>query len=307
LKTATTAGRNSPDFREAHAARALMRWPRVQAKASFMIRIALPAISALVLGGSGTSLAQPSPDPRVADLVQSGALRIGLGLGSSTTATRNPATGEVKGPALELGRALAARIGVKPVSIEYPRPGAVIDGLRANAWDVSILLVDPVRAEQVDFSNPFVQSDLTYLVPAGSTIQSVADADQAGIRIAVARGDTSDLVLTRALDRAELVRTDSIAAAVALLRSGAANAVALNRPSLIAESVALPGSRVLSDGFAEIYSAMAIPKGHAGWLAYINEFIEDAKASGLVNRMIETLAMQGVRAAPPGGPANASR
>jgi polar amino acid transport system substrate-binding protein len=148
-----------------------------------------------------------------------------------------------------------------------------------------------------------VQSDLTYLVPAGSTIQSVADADQAGIRIAVARGDTSDLVLTRALDRAELVRTDSIAAAVALLQSGAANAVALNRPSLIAESVALPGSRVLSDGFAEIYSAMAIPKGHAGWLAYINEFIEDAKASGLVNRMIETLAMQGVRAAPPGGPA----
>jgi len=45
---------------------------------------------------------------------------------------------------------------------------------------------------------------------------------------------------------------------------------------------------------------VAIPKGHDGRLAYINEFIEDAKASGLVNRMIETLAMQGVRVAPPG-------
>ena len=271
-----------------------------------MIRIALPAILVLILAGSGTSFAQSS-DPRVVDLVQSGALRIGLGLGSSTTATRNPATGEVRGPALELGRVLAARIGVKLVSVEYPRPGTVIDGLRANAWDVSILLVDPVRAEQVDFSNPFVQSDLTYLVPAGSTIQSVADADQPGIRIAAARGDTSDLVLTRALKRAELVRTDSIAAAVELLRTGGAHAIALNRPSLIAQSATLPGSRVLNDGFAEIYSAMAVPKGHAGWLAYINEFIEDAKASGLVNRMIETLAMQGVRAAPPGGLAKVKR
>jgi polar amino acid transport system substrate-binding protein len=258
----------------------------------------LVAVLVLALGGAGTSSAQQSPDPRIADLAQSGALRVGLGVGSSTTATRDPATGEVKGPAMELGRALAVRIGIKFVAVEYPRPGAVIDGLRTSAWDVSVLIVDPVRAEQVDFSHPFMQTDLTYLVAGGSTIQSAGDADQFGIRIGVARGDTSDLFLTRVLKQAELVRTDSIAAAVELLRSGAVNAVALNRPSLIVQSAALPGSRVLSDGFADIYSAMAVPKGHDGRLAYINEFIEEAKASGLVNRMIETLAMQGVRAAP---------
>jgi polar amino acid transport system substrate-binding protein len=272
-----------------------------------MMRIALASILTLALGGSGTAFAQHSPDPRVADLVQSGALRIGLGIGSLTTATRNPATGEVNGPALELGRALAARIGIQFVPVEYPRPGAVIDGLRTNAWDISILIVDPVRAEQVDFSNPFLQSDLTYLVVAGSTIQNAADADHQGIRIGVARGDTSDLYLTRALKRAELVRTDSIAAAVELLRTGSVNAVALNRPSLIAQSATLPGSRVLSDGFAEIYSAMAVPKGHDGWLAYVNEFIEEAKGSGLVNRMIEKLALQGARAAPPGSLSKASK
>jgi polar amino acid transport system substrate-binding protein len=265
-----------------------------------MMRVAMAAVLALALGGSGTSFAQQSSDdPRLADIVKSGALRIGVGLGSLTTATRDPVTGELKGPALELGRALAARIGVQSVSVEYPRPGAVIDGLRTNAWDISVLIIDPVRAEQVDFSNPFLQSDLTYLVAAGSTIQSVADADQSGIRIAAPRGDTSDLLLTRALKRAELVRTDNIAAAVELLRTGGVDAIALNRPSLITQSTTLPGSRVLSDGFASFYSAVAVPKGHDGWLAYINEFIEEAKASGLVNRMIETFAMQGVRVAPP--------
>src|ERR1700761_5440502 len=132
---------------------------------------------------------QTAPDARIADLVQSGTLRVGVGIGSLTTAMKNPATGEVKGPATELGRALAARIGVQFVPVEYPRPGAVIDGLRNHGWDIAALIIDPVRAEQVDFSHPFLQSDLTYLVPAGSTIQSAADADRPGVRIAVARGD----------------------------------------------------------------------------------------------------------------------
>ena len=65
-----------------------------QAKDGLMMRIAPAAVLALALGASGPSFAQHSPDPRVADLVQSGALRVGLGLGSLTTAIRNPATGE---------------------------------------------------------------------------------------------------------------------------------------------------------------------------------------------------------------------
>jgi len=132
----------------------------------------------------------------------------------------------------------------------------------------------------------------------GSTLRSVADADQAGIRIGAARNDTSDLKLTRMLKRAELVRTDSIAAATELLRTGGVNAIALNRPSLIAISAMVPGSRVLSDGFADFYAGMAVPKGHNGWLGYVNAFVEDAKASGLVNRMIEKLSMQGVIRSP---------
>jgi polar amino acid transport system substrate-binding protein len=34
-------------------------------------------------------------------------------------------------------------------------------------------------------------------------------------------------------------------------------------------------------------AAVAVPKGHPGWLAYISEFVEAAKTSGLVQRAIE--------------------
>lgn len=245
-----------------------------------------------------TAFAQASQDPRVADLVRAGELRVGLGLGVLMQAVRNPATGELRGAALEMARALAARIGVRLVAIEYPRPGAVMDGLRIDAWDVSFLVFDPARTDQVDFSHAFLQSDITCLVAPGSLVRSVADADQTGVRIAVPRGDGSDLYLSRTLKRAELVRTDSHAAAVDLLRTGRADAKVSPRFVLMTESPAVPGSRVLDDGFADISYAAIVPRGQAARLAYVNEFIEDAKQSGLVKRIIESLGLQGVQVAP---------
>ena len=245
-----------------------------------------------------TAYAQQSKDPRVADLVRTGKLRVGIGLGSPSGAMKNPATGELRGLAVDLGRALAMRIGVDFVAIEYPRPGAILEGVQTNAWDVAFLVVDPERAKEVDFAPPHTQSDFTYLVPAGSSIHKVADADQPGIRIAVPRGDGVDLRLTRLLKKAELVRTDTLSAAVELVRTGGAHARAGPRQAVLAESVKLPGSRVLADGFAVLSSAALVPKGHAGRLAYVSEFIEEAKASGLVKKIIEDAGLRGVQVAP---------
>lgn len=252
--------------------------------------------------GTQTAYAQQAKDPRVADLVQAGRLRVGLGLGTSAIAIKNPVTGELRGPAIDMGRALAARIGVDFVAVEYPRPGAVLEGVQTNAWDVAFLVIDPERAKQVDFAPPHMQSDFTYLVLAGSSIYKVADADQPGVRIAVPRGDASDLLLTRLLKKAELIRTETIPAAAELLRTGGAHAQAAPRPVLLAESVKQPGSRVLADGFAVISFAALVPKGQAGRLAYVSEFIEGAKASGLVKQIIEDAGLRGVQVAPAGKP-----
>jgi len=247
-----------------------------------------------------TAYAQPSKDPRVADLVRAGQLRVGIGLGSPSGAMKNRATGELRGLAVDLGRALATRIGVEFVAVEYPRPGAILEGVQTNSWDVAFLVVDTERAKEVDFAPPHTQSDFTYLVPADSSIHEVADADQSGIRIAVPRGDAVDLSLTRVLKKAELVRTDTISAAVELVGTGGAHARAGPRQALLAESAKLSGSRVLADGFAVISSAASVPKGHPERLAYISEFIEEAKASGLMKNMIEHAGLRGVQVAPAG-------
>ena len=71
------------------------------------------------------------------------------------------------------------------------------------------------------------------------------------------------------------------------------------RPVLLEYSTQLPGSRVLEDRYGANLVAMVVTKGQAGRLAYISEFIEETKASGLVQRAITSAGWRGAQVAPP--------
>jgi polar amino acid transport system substrate-binding protein len=139
----------------------------------------------------------------------------------------------------------------------------------------------------------------TYLVPAGSSIRSVAESDKPGVRIAVVRNHESTMALSRIIKHAELVYAETPDLTFDLLRTGHADAFASALPPLLAYSTQLPGSRVLEDRYGANIHAMAVPKDQPGRLAYISEFIEEAKASGLVQRTIERAGQPGIRVATP--------
>jgi polar amino acid transport system substrate-binding protein len=241
-----------------------------------------------------------APDARVADLVRAGKLRVGVGVVAPHWAVKDPQTGELRGVAVEIARALATRLKIELVAVEYPSPPAVLGGLKDSAWDVGFLAIDPSRATVVDFSPPYLQIDATYLVPDGSSIRNVTDADQPGVRIAVTSKSVEEIVLSRSLKRAELRSVDTISAGFDLMRAGNADVLAAPRPALLPLSSRLPGSRVLVDRFHAAFGAMAVPKGQTGRLAYIAEFVEEAKASGLVQQAVERAGVRGVQVAPPG-------
>lgn len=267
-------------------------------RAALMLALTLaPAIS---LGLIDTVNAQKAADPRVADLVRTGKLRAGIGVVAPHWAVKDPATGELRGVAVDIARALAKRLGTELVVVEYPSPPRVLDGLKDSAWDVGFLGVDPSRAVVVDFSSPYLQIDATYLVPAGSSIRNVADADHPGVRIAVSDKSVEDIVLSGMLRRAELRRVKTVGAGFELLQVGNADVLATPRPTAVRFSAQKPGFRVLDDRFHATFGAMAVPKGQTGLLAYLNEFVEEAKASGLVQGAIEHAGVRGVQVAPAG-------
>ena len=266
--------------------------------------VVLASALGMAVGIVGTPIAnaQQAPDQRVADLVRAGKLRVGIDVVAPHWAIKDPGTGELRGVAVDIARELAMRLGIELVAVEYPSPPAVLDGLKVDAWDVGFLAIDPSRAVVVDFSPPYLQIDATYLTTAGSSIRSVTEVDQPGVRIAVTSKSVEEIVLSRSLKRAELQRVDTISAGFDLLRDGNAHALAAPRPALLALSARLPGSRVLEDRFHAAFGAMAVPKGQTGRLAYIAEFVEQAKASGVVQQAIERAGVRGVQVAPTGNP-----
>jgi len=253
---------------------------------------------AVALGGAHLAYAQQAADPRVADLVRAGKVRVGVGVVAPHWAVKDAATGELRGLAIDLARAFAARLGLELVPVAYPSPPSILEGLKSDAWDVGFLAIDPSRAAVVDFSHPYLQIDATYLVPGGSSIRTVSDADQSGVRIAVTRKSVEEIVLSRMLKRAELRAVETISAGLELVRAGNADALAAPRPALLQSLARLPDSRVLEDRFHAAFAAMAVPKGLTARLAYINEFIDDAKASGAVQRAIERAGLRGVQMVP---------
>jgi polar amino acid transport system substrate-binding protein len=78
--------------------------------------------------------------------------------------------------------------------------------------------------------------------------------------------------------------------------------MASTRNALLEYSAQLPGSRVLADRYGTSLNRLVVPKERPELLPYISEFVEEAKASGLVQRAIDRAGPRGVQVAAPGNP-----
>ena len=230
-------------------------------------------------------------DARIADLARAGKIRVA----STTGQLRGITMGAV---AIDIAHALATRMGVAIEVVGYPTPPAAIECLKNASCDLAFMGIEPSRLREVDFSPAVVQYDFTYLVPADSTIHSAADADRPGIRVAVVNKHGATFALSHVIKHAELIGADVPDAAFELLRTGKAHAFASLRELLEDYAAKLPGSRVLTDAYGVNNIGIAIQQGHPGRLTYISEFVEEAKASGLVQRALDRAGLAQFRVSP---------
>lgn len=248
-----------------------------------------------LLFGTFSISAQQTPDPRIADLVAAGKVRVGLFLPQYR---KDPATGEPKSAWVDLSKEFAKRVGVPLVIVEHKTPVEAIACLKDGACDLMFLPSDGRVAGIGALSDPILQFDYTLLVPPRSQIQNLADADRSGIRIAGVRSHASTSELRSQLKQAELVYAETPEQAFDLLRTGKADVMESTRYALLALSPQLPGSRVIESSFGGQMNRMVVPIARPGWLAFVNEFVANAKASGLIQKAIERSGPRGVMPAP---------
>lgn len=226
-------------------------------------------------------------------LAPRGKLRVGVYLGSPTSLVHDPKTGESRGLSFELGKELAKRLDVPFEPVNYQRISEIIEGMKAGDVDFAISNSTPARAAYVAFSRTLLTIELGYLVASSSPIKDIAEVQKAGLRIGVTKNSTSQSAIPKLLPDAIVIPAENYKRGIEMLERGEIDTYATNKPTLFEMSDQMAGARILEGRWGEEHLAFAIPKEHAAGLEYINSFVDDVRASGLVARLADRAGLRG--------------
>ena len=219
-------------------------------------------------------------------------LRLGIGVGavgSSFWAVEGP-----RGVTVDLARALAASLGLPLELVTFASSSEVTDAVAAGAVDVAFMPTDPERAARVAFGPDFFLFTSTLMVMPNRPVTTQAEAvAAAGLRIVGVRGTTTLRSAERAFPRATFLAMTGMEDALAVLREGRADAVALGQQSLEMLAPRFPGATVLPGYFHASGTAIAVPPGRPAALAEATAWMERAKADGTVRAALMAHGIEG--------------
>jgi polar amino acid transport system substrate-binding protein len=229
---------------------------------------------------------RPASDDVVGDLAPEGVLRAAINLGNAVLASGPPLA--PTGVSVDVARAVASRLGVEPRFLCVDAARTSVDALGTGVVDIAFLAIEPEREAELAFTAPYALIEGVYVVPEGSPIRSPGDVDRHGVRVGVERGSAYDLVLTRELATAEVVRGDEGVAV--FLDDGLEVGAGIRQPTA-AWVESHPGHRLIEPAFAQIRQAVATRRTHlAATLDFLHDLVEELISSGFV---AEALARAG--------------
>src|SRR5277367_3053372 len=239
----------------------------------------------LVLGVSIMLTGYANADGLKDEIAPTGKLRVAIGISAAggaywSTKTENG----YAGVPVDLGKAMADQLGLPIEYVTFPNSGQITDAAAKGAWDVSFLPEDPERAKKIAFGPIYEVAEATYIVKAGSTIKDFATLDQPGVKVAAVNDTTTMRGAMAHLKQAKVTGYQTYDEIFGLLGSGEIDAFAMSRDQLNAMAKKIPGTRVLDETFKQTVTAVAVPLNHPRSLAFVTEFMTEAKSNGALRK-----------------------
>lgn len=256
-----------------------------------LVRRSLAALAAV----AAALLVLPAPPAAaqngtvLAGVQERGTLRIATLAGNPPYSSVKP-DGTPDGYDVDIGRALAAALKVKPEFILVDSPGR-ITALQTGKADVAVASFTTTveRSTVIAFTRPYLIVGSVFMVARDAAVQDIAGLDQASVKIGVPRGGTSEAIATRIAPTAQLVRFDSPNDAFLALKSGQVTAHlqdSLQNALLISKESAsfrnLPGNH----SYEEI--GIGLPAGDTDWHRIVDTFVRQLNGSGDNARLFKT-------------------
>ncbi|MFT3818108.1 MAG: transporter substrate-binding domain-containing protein [Rubrivivax sp.] len=247
-------------------------------------------IQALALAPiANAAFAQPAGGT-LAQIKQRGSLRVGV-TQAPPWYSKDPKSGEWNtGLGVSMGKAMAAALGVKfePVEVTW---GTAVAALQGNKIDLMYMMdATPERAQAVDFpASPLLFYSMAVLARDDLAVQSWADLNKDGVRIAVPQASSMDKQVSEATPKAQIQRYPGNAEAIAAFQAGRADAVCLFHPPLLAARQRLGrGKIVVPTPVLSQPSSVAVRKeDDKSFVQWVDKAIAGYYASGQTQKWYE--------------------
>ncbi len=232
------------------------------------------------------------------ELTQRNKLRIGINASNFLLVSHIDESGIPFGIAPDLGRIFAQQIKANPQFVVYDSPGKLADAGAEGDWDIAFVGNEPQRAKSIAFSAPYLEIPVTFLVRKHSTIKVMADIDHVGNQISVMGRSAYDLFLTATIKNATIIRSASIKESLQRFVNEGIEILAGLKPRLISDCEEVPETRILRGQITSVKQSVGTLPINQMSAKYLHQFIEKAKADGLIHKLIEKYHVHGVSVAP---------
>ena len=232
------------------------------------------------------------------ELIEKNSLRVGINASNFLLVSSIDSDGLPFGIAPDLGRLFAHQLEVTPEFVIFENPGKLADAGTEGAWDIAFVGNEPQRAKDIAFSAPYLEIPVTFLVRGDSSIKDLSEVDQLGNRISVMNRSAYDLYLTAKIKYATIVRAKSIDESFEQFAHRQLEVLGGLKPRLESDCKKIPGSRILDGHITSVKQSVGTLPIHKKSAKYLHEFIERAKATGVVSNLIKKYNVNGVSVAP---------
>lgn len=206
---------------------------------------------------------------------------------------KDPRTGKIDGFEVDVVRAVAEKLFGGPGHVDFSlvKDNDRVTALQSGRVDLvaSQLTITPDREELVDFTVPYYVACEGLLVLKESPIKTFEDLK--GRRISVTDGSISSRRMRAGVPGAKLVVTPFSSGNVEAVESGEADAASNDLINLMLMQKASPHPERfrlidIGDKFDKKPFAIAVKKGKKSLVASLNGAIEDLKAHGVIDRLL---------------------
>ncbi|MGA0572909.1 ABC transporter substrate-binding protein [Variovorax sp. VNK109] len=231
-----------------------------------------------------------------------GRLRASINTGNPILAAPTP-DGSAKGVSVDLAQGFAQRLGVPLELVVFDTAAKSVDAVTQEQADIGFFAIDPRRGEGIHFTPPYVLIEGCYAVRNASPVTAMDQVDREGTRLVVGQGSAYDLLLSREIRRATLLRAPSSPAVVDYFIEHGADVAAGVKQQLEADAKRIGGLRLLPGHFMVIRQAMGCPRSRGEEAArFLAQYVEEMKASGFVTEALARHGIEGAAVAPAGNP-----